>query len=97
VVLMDNSSLGLVFQQQTLFYGDRIYASKFNAAPDFAKVAEGFGLRAVDLDRESDPAAALARVLSERGPALIHASIDVREKVWPMVPPGAANKEMIGG
>ncbi|MBI4292247.1 MAG: acetolactate synthase large subunit [Betaproteobacteria bacterium] len=97
VVLMDNSSLGLVFQQQTLFYGDRIYASKFNAVPDFAKVAEGFGLRAVDLDRENDPAAALARVLMQRGPALIHASIDVHEKVWPMVPPGAANKEMIGG
>ena len=97
VVLMDNSSLGLVFQQQTLFYGNRIYASKFNAVPDFVKVAEGFGLRAIDLDRESDPAGALRKALSEAGPALIHASIDVREKVLPMVPPGAANKEMIGG
>ncbi|MBI2315523.1 MAG: acetolactate synthase large subunit [Betaproteobacteria bacterium] len=97
VVLMDNSSLGLVFQQQTLFYGERIYASKFNAAPDFVKLAESFGLHAVDLDRESDPRAALARALAAPGPALVHASIDVREKVLPMVPPGAANKEMIGG
>jgi acetolactate synthase-1/2/3 large subunit len=47
---MNNSSLGLVFQQQTLFYGERIYASKFKGMPDFVRVAEGFGVPAIDLD-----------------------------------------------
>ena len=97
VVLMNNASLGLVFQQQTMFYGERIYASKFNHVPDFLKLAEGFGIAAVDLDKEEDPLAALSAALNSRGPTLIHASIDMREKVLPMVPPGAANKEMIGG
>ena len=97
IVLMNNSSLGLVFQQQTMFYGERIYASKFKGMPDFPRVAEGFGLTAVDLDGESDPRAALAAVLSARGPVLIHASIATTEQVLPMVPPGAANKDMIGG
>jgi acetolactate synthase-1/2/3 large subunit len=97
IVLMNNSSLGLVFQQQTLFYGERIYASKFKGMPDFIRVAEGFGVPAVDLDRETDPLAALATALSTRGPMLIHASIAMHEQVLPMVPPGAANKEMIGG
>ena len=97
IVLMNNASLGLVFQQQTLFYGERIYASQFKGMPDFVRVAEGFGVPAIDLDRESDPPAALARALSSSGPMLIHASIAMHEQVLPMVPPGAANKEMIGG
>ena len=97
IVLMNNSSLGLVFQQQTLFYGERIYASKFKGMPDFVRVAEGFGVPAIDLDGASDPRAALAAALSTRGPMLIHARIEMREQVLPMVPPGAANKDMIGG
>ena len=97
VILMNNASLGLVYQQQTLFYGERIYASKFQSVPDFIKVAEGFGMRAVDLDKAEQPRVALAEALNAPGPCLIHASIDMNEKVFPMVPPGASNKEMIGG
>ena len=97
VILMNNASLGLVFQQQTMFYGERIFASKFKGQPDFIKVADAFGFATVDLDKESDPRAALAAALSSRGPTLIHASIDMREQVLPMVAPGAANKDMIGG
>lgn len=97
VVVMDNASLGLVFQQQTMFYGERIFASKFKGVPDFVKVAEGFGWRTLDLDLADDPHAALRRALAERGPLLIHASIDMREQVLPMVAPGASNKDMIGG
>ena len=55
------------------------------------------GLAAVDLDQEADPLSALASALASRGPVLIHASIALHEQVLPMVPPGAANKEMIGG
>ncbi|MBE2260369.1 MAG: acetolactate synthase large subunit, partial [Rhodobacteraceae bacterium] len=88
IVLMNNSSLGLVFQQQTLFYGERIYASKFKGMPDFAALAEAFGVPAVDLDQESDPLAALSAALSVRGPMLIHASIAIDQQVLPMVPPG---------
>jgi acetolactate synthase-1/2/3 large subunit len=97
VILMNNASLGLVYQQQTLFYGERIYASKYRKMPDFIKVAEGFGMRAVDLDKAEQPREALAEALNTPGPCLIHASIDMNEKVYPMVPPGASNKEMIGG
>jgi len=97
VVLMNNSSLGLVFQQQTMFYGERIFASKYKGVPDFIKVAEGFGWRTLDLDKTDDPVAALGKALSSHGPMLIHASIDMREQVLPMVAPGASNKDMIGG
>lgn len=97
VVLLDNNSLGMVYQQQQLLYNKRNFASKYPVNPDFVRIAEGFGIRAVDLDRCAGPRAALAQALGERGPCLIHASIDREEFVYPMVPPGGANVEMIGG
>ncbi len=96
IVLMNNNSLGLVYQQQNLFYGKRVFASKYRGEPDFVKIAEGFGIDAVNLDAEANPRAALAQALNAPGPCLIHVSIDRDEFVYPMVPPGAANTEMIG-
>lgn len=96
IVLMNNRALGLVHQQQTLFYGGRSIAARFAAHPDFVKLAEGFGVRALDLDVAADPRAALASAFAAPGPCLIHASIATDEQVLPMVPPGAANAEMIG-
>ncbi len=96
IVLMNNASLGLVHQQQTLFYGERLFASRFKSSPDFVRIAQGFGIAAVDLDLAANPHAALREPLSRPGPCLIHASIDVEQKVYPMVPPGAANRDMIG-
>jgi acetolactate synthase-1/2/3 large subunit len=97
IVLMNNASLGLVYQQQNLFYGKRTFASKYRGEPDFVKIAEGFGIAALDLDQAANPRAALAQALQTPGPCLIHASIDREQFVYPMVPPGAANTEMIGG
>lgn len=96
IVLFNNQSLGLVHQQQNLFYGKRIMASRYERPTDFLKIAEGFGMRAVDLDPAPNPRAVLAEALNTPGPCLIHATIDPNEFVYPMVPPGAANSEMIG-
>lgn len=96
IVLMNNNSLGLVYQQQNLFYGKRVFASKYIGAPDFLKIAEGFGISTLDLDAAANPRAALAAEFERRGPCLIHATIDRDQFVYPMVPPGGANTEMIG-
>ena len=97
VVLMNNQSLGLVHQQQNMFYGERYYASDYRKPTDFVKIAEGFGMQTFDLDKASNPRAMIAEAMALRGPCLIHCSIDVNQQVLPMVPPGAANTEMIGG
>lgn len=97
IVLMNNNSLGLVYQQQNMFYGKRVFASKYRGGPDFCRIAEGYGIASVDLDAAANPRAALADALQTPGPCLIHASIDREQFVYPMVPPGAANTEMIGG
>ncbi|PON19105.1 acetolactate synthase, large subunit, biosynthetic type [Candidatus Entotheonella serta] len=96
IILMNNNSLGLVHQQQDLFYGQRVFASDFREQVNFITIAQGFGMTAYDLSHSSDPSETLAQALNSEGPCLIHAPIDVNEKVYPMVPPGAANKDMIG-
>ena len=63
IVLMNNNSLGLVYQQQNLFYGKRVFASKYRGSPDFMKIAEGFGIAAVDLDAAENPRAMLAQAI----------------------------------
>jgi acetolactate synthase-1/2/3 large subunit len=97
VILLDNGHLGLVRQQQELFYGQRFHASRFHAAPDFVAIARGFGIAAYDLEGADDPRGTFARGLAERGPSLIRIPIAPEANVYPMVPPGAPNREMIGG
>jgi acetolactate synthase-1/2/3 large subunit len=96
IVLMNNNSLGLVHQQQDLFYGRRVFAADYRMRVDFLRLAESLGVRAYDLADATDPSATLRHALRNRGPCLLHALIDANEKVYPMVPPGAANKDMIG-
>ena len=96
IVLMNNNSLGLVHQQQDLFYGRRVFAADYRMRVDFLRLAESLGVKAYDLTDATDPTAKLQHALRSRGPCLIHAVIDANEKVYPMVPPGAANKVMIG-
>jgi acetolactate synthase-1/2/3 large subunit len=81
IVLMNNASLGLVHQQQTLFYGERLFASQFKAMPDFIKIAQALAAsQAIDLDQASNPCAALMEAISRPGPCLIHASIDATQR-----------------
>ena len=97
VLIMNNQHLGLVRQQQELFYKERYYASKFDVAPDFATIARGFGVPGFDLAGDSNPVRTLARALVQRGPNLIDVPVHHAENVLPMVPPGKPNREMIGG
>jgi acetolactate synthase-1/2/3 large subunit len=95
VILMNNGHLGLVRQQQELFYGGRYHASRFHAEPDFSLLARAFAMPGVRLGEEPDPRAALARALAEPGPCLVDVPIAREANVYPMVPPGAANRDML--
>ena len=95
VILLNNGHLGLVRQQQQLFYGGRYQASRFRAEPDFAALARAFGIEAVRLGDASDPREALAAALATPGPCLVDVPIAREQNVYPMVPPGAANRDML--
>ncbi|HPJ38549.1 MAG TPA: biosynthetic-type acetolactate synthase large subunit [Spirochaetota bacterium] len=95
--IMNNNHLGLVRQQQELFYGGHLYASKFITSPDFAALGRGFGIRSLALDQGRCTAEMLREILHSPGPCLIEVPVDADLNVMPMVPPGKSNREMIGG
>jgi len=95
VLICNNAQLGLVRQQQELFYEQRYSASRFTAVPDFAALARAFGIRGVRLDPARDPLAELADALAQPGPCVIDIPIHEAANVYPMVPPGAPNRTML--
>lgn len=97
IIVMNNNSLGLVRQQQGLFYAQHHFASDFQIDIDFCAIARGFGMRAYDVGLEGSLEEILEVALKEPGPCLINAPIGREEEVYPIVPPGAANITMIGG
>jgi acetolactate synthase I/II/III large subunit len=95
VLVMNNRQLGMVRQQQELFYGARYHAAHFEAQPDFAAIARGFGLRGVNLADARDERGALEQALAAPGPVVIDCPVHPADNVLPIVPPGAANRDMI--
>lgn len=97
VLIMNNGHLGLVRQQQEMFYDEHYIASKFITNPDFAAISKGFGVNSYDLSREKEPMTSLKTVLLSSGPWVVNIPIKEDENVVPIVPPGAGNTEMVGG
>ncbi|NRX27175.1 acetolactate synthase-1/2/3 large subunit [Clostridium beijerinckii] len=97
VIILNNHHLGLVRQQQELFYNEHYIASKFISNPNFKIIAEGFGIQSCDLGNEEKPLEKLKELLTVDGPCVINIPIEETENVLPMVPPGKSNIDMIGG
>ncbi len=97
IILADNNALGLVHQQQELFYQGKTFASTYTGVrTDFPALARAFGLDAVDLESSSAPGEDLAQAIQRPGPCLIRLPVRADDNVFPMVPPGAPNCQMIG-
>ncbi len=95
IVLLDNSSLGLVRQWQELFYQENYSEIDLSDNPDFVVVAQAFNLDAFRITHRHEVEDAIDRLLAAERPTLLHVLIDPRENVWPLVPPGASNAEMM--
>lgn len=95
ILLLDNASLGLVRQWQEYFFDQNFSEIDLYDNPDFAEVAHAFGIEAFTVHSRDEVPAAIDRLLNARGPILAHVLIDPRENVWPLVPPGASNADMM--
>jgi acetolactate synthase-1/2/3 large subunit len=58
-------------------------------------VAQAFGIEAFMIDKRDQVRDGIARLLAASGPCLMHVLIDPKENVWPLVPPGKNNAEMM--
>ncbi len=95
VVLINNHSLGMVRQWQEAFYNERRSESTFDDEPNFQLLAEAYGIKHYRLTNPETVAKDL-EVITEDRPMLIEVSISNRERVYPMVPSGKSNHEMLG-
>ncbi len=95
VVLLDNSSLGMVRQWQELFFAERYSEIDLSDNPDFASITRAFGVEAATVERGDEVEAALRAMLEADGPYVLHVKIDPRANVWPLVPPNTPNHEMM--
>ncbi|WP_019960791.1 acetolactate synthase 2 catalytic subunit [Woodsholea maritima] len=95
IVLLDNGSLGLVRQWQEYFFDRNFSEIDLYDNPDFAEVARAFGVEAFSVHSRDQIPAAIERLMAAKGPILAHVLIDPNENVWPLVPPGATNTQMM--
>ena len=106
VAVINNSSLGMVRQWQTLFYESRYSNTDLNTAlnpdgdevvriPDFVKLAESYGCVGLRCEREEDldDVIAQAMTINDR-PVVVDFVVSRDSMVWPMVPAGVSNSDI---
>ena len=96
-VIINNHVLGMVRQWQTLFYGKRYSQTVLDDSVDFCKVAEGLGCEAIRVTTKEEVEPALRKAIACGKPVVIECLIPEDDKVFPMVPAGAAISDVFDG
>ncbi|MDR6639242.1 acetolactate synthase large subunit [Paenarthrobacter nitroguajacolicus] len=101
VAIINNSSLGMVRQWQTLFYEGRYSNTDLNTGhdtvriPDFVKLADAYGCAALRCERDEDIDATIQKALEINDrPVVIDFVVSPNSMVWPMVPSGVSNDQI---
>ena len=95
-LIVNNNYLGMIRQWQELFYENRLSGADLVGNPDFVKLAEAYGVKGLRIKRAAD----VDRILQEahdydEGPCVVVAEVVKEDNVFPMIPAGAAVKDMI--
>jgi acetolactate synthase-1/2/3 large subunit len=98
VALINNGSLGMVRQWQTLFYNQRYSETNLQSKsiPDFVKLADAYGCHGIRVDRATDVDAAIEKAMElNDAPVVVEFVVHEDAMVWPMVPAGTSNDDII--
>ncbi len=95
IVLIDNQRLGMVRQWQQLFFEERYSETILTDNPDFVTLASAFDIEAKTITLQDEVQPALDEMLNSKGAYLLHVRINEADNVWPLVPPGASNADMM--
>ncbi len=95
IVVINNGVLGMVHQWQNLFYNKRYAHTELNRATDYLLLARAFGARGFRLRHKKDLRATLDKALRCGGPCVIDCLVDPTERVYPIIPPGCTEEDMI--
>lgn len=95
VIVFENGTLGMVYQQQKFLFEKTYSASEFIKSPDLLKIAEGFGIEAIDADSDSEWYKKAFDPKRGNKPCFVRVRVDPEENVLPFVPGGKANIDSI--
>ena len=96
ILLMNNKTLGMVRQWQTLFFNGNYSETTLDTPIDWMGLAAAYGVKGMRLGKDDDPQAVLKAALDLGEAVLVDCEIPVDDKVYPMVAPGAPIDEMLG-
>jgi acetolactate synthase-1/2/3 large subunit len=96
VFLMNNGYFGMVRQWQELFWNGRYSSVEMGPSPDWPKLAEAFGARGMMVDDKNEVEGAMRDALATEGPVLLDVRVTKEENCYPMIPAGAAARDMVG-
>ena len=91
IIVFQNGTLGMVYQQQKYLFDKNYSASVFNKVPDLLSIAAGFGIEAIDADADPDWYKKAFAPDRPAKPCFVLAHIDSEENVLPFVPGGKSN------
>ncbi|MEC8260151.1 MAG: biosynthetic-type acetolactate synthase large subunit [SAR324 cluster bacterium] len=96
ILIIDNRYLGMIRQWQELFFDQRLSGCDLEGNPDFVKLGEAYGVKGFRIRRAGDVTKVLKKALAYNdGPCIIHAEVVKEDNVFPMIPAGAAVKDML--
>ncbi|MGI6432792.1 MAG: biosynthetic-type acetolactate synthase large subunit [Sphaerochaetaceae bacterium] len=95
ILLMNNQTLGMVRQWQTLFYENRYSETTLDTHIDWVALAKAYGIEGMRLTLDDDPEAVLSAAFALNKAVVIDCEVPKDDKVYPMVAPGASIEEMI--
>jgi len=97
IAIINNRYLGMVRQWQEIFHGRRYSQTDMSYQPDFVKLAEAYGLKALRVEKKEEVRPALKKAIASKKPFLIDFRVEREENVFPMVPPGGNIRKMLRG
>jgi acetolactate synthase-1/2/3 large subunit len=97
IFLINNSFLGMVRQWQELFHKEKYsFTDLGDSNPDFIKVAEAFGCKALMAEDAGSARKAIKEALTyNEGPVLVDFRVEKKDMVFPMVPAGGSISDML--
>ncbi len=96
VFIMNNGYLGMVRQWQELFWDGKYSHVDMGEFPDFVKLAEAYGATGLRLTDKDTLVADMKDAIAIDGPVLVDVRVTREENTYPMIPAGAAAREMVG-
>jgi acetolactate synthase I/II/III large subunit len=87
----------MVRQWQELFWEGRYSSVEMGPSPDWPKLAEAFGATGVMVDDKNEIEGAMRDAIKTEGPVLVDVRVSQEENCYPMIPAGAAARDMVGG